>query len=188
VKELLDYAKANPGKLSYGSPGAGSMSYLAGELFKSLTSLHDVLHVPYRGMGPAIADAIAGQVAMITPNVTGQIIELHNSGKLRLLAVTSPERLGAAPQIPTAIEGGIPRMVAQNFIGLFAPARTPKPVVEQIAQATRAAMADQNLQKMYLASGFAPAIDSNAEKAQQLINEEIVRWTPIIKSIGLNLD
>ena len=188
LQELIAYAKANPGKLSYGSPGAGTMSHLSAELFKSLAGTPDILHVPYRGGGPATADAIAGQIPIITPNVTGQTIELHKSGKLRLLAVTSPRRLGAAPDIPTAVEAGLPGMIAQNFIGLFAPARTPKEIIEQIAQATRAAMADPTLQRTYIASGFEPMLDSNPDQARRFLQEGIARWTPVIKSIGLKLD
>ena len=188
LREFIAYAKANPGKLSYGSPGAGTMSHLSAELFKSLSGTTDILHVPYRGAGPATTDAIAGQVPMITPNVTGQTLELHRSGKLRLLAVTSPTRLSAAPDIPTAVEAGLPGMISQNFIGLFAPARTPPEIIDQIAQATRTAMADRELQRIYIASGFEPMLDSSPEKARQFLEDAIARWTPVIKSIGLKLD
>ena len=188
LREFIAYAKANPGKLSYGSPGAGTMSHLSAELFKSLSGTTDILHVPYRGAGPATTDAIAGQVPMITPNVTGQTLELHRSGKLRLLAVTSPTRLSAAPDIPTAVEAGLPGMISQNFIGLFAPARTPREIIDQIAQATRTAMADRELQRIYIASGFEPMLDSSPEKARQFLEDAIARWTPVIKSVGLKLD
>jgi tripartite-type tricarboxylate transporter receptor subunit TctC len=188
LKEFIAYAKANSGKVSYGSPGAGTMSHLTGELFKSLAGLPDLLHVPYRGAGPAIADAIGGQVAMITPNLTGHVIELHKAGKLRILAVTSPARLPAAPEIPTAVEAGLPDMVSINFIGLFAPARTPSNITERIAQSTRVAMSDPDLQQKYRASGFDPASNSDPEKTRQVLKEQIARWTPIIRAIGLTLD
>src|SRR5438132_569206 len=97
LKELIAYAKANPGKLSYGHSGVGSIQHLAGELFKSLAGTPDIVHVPYRGTGPLIADLVSGQVPMGTPGVTGQVIEFHRSGKIRILAVTSPKRLGASP-------------------------------------------------------------------------------------------
>ena len=124
LAELIDYAKGNPGKLSYGSAGVGSMNQLTGELFKSLTGTTDIVHVPYKGAGPAITDLISGQIPIATPNVTAQILELHHAGKVRILAVTTPRRLAGAPDIPTAVEQGLPGMIAQNFIGLFAPART----------------------------------------------------------------
>src|SRR5207248_7453835 len=93
LKELIAYAKANPGKLSYGHSGVGSIQHLAGELFKSLAGTPDIVHVPYRGTGPLIADLAGGQVPMGVPGVTGQVIELHRSGKMRVLAVTGARRL-----------------------------------------------------------------------------------------------
>src|SRR5204862_862366 len=95
LREFIDYAKANPGKLSYGHAGVGSLNHLTGELFKSLGGLPDLLQVPYRGSGPAIADAIAGHVPMVVPAMTGQLIEFHRTGRLRILAVTGPNRLSA---------------------------------------------------------------------------------------------
>jgi tripartite-type tricarboxylate transporter receptor subunit TctC len=188
LRELIDHAKSNPGKLSYGSAGVGSMNHLTGELFKSLTGGVDIVHVPYRGAGPAIADLISGQIPLAIPAVSGQLLELHKSGKLRILAVATPARLTAAPEIPTAIEAGISGMVSQSFIGLFAPARTPKTVVKQLTQATHAAMSDRELQKFYVASGFEPEPDSSPDKLRRVVEDGIARWMPIIKAIGLRLN
>src|SRR4051812_3416285 len=110
LEELIAYAKANPGKLSYGHSGVGSIQHLAGELFKSLTGIPDIVQVPYRGTGPVITDLIGGQIPVGTPGVTGQVIEFHRAGKLRVLAVTSAARLVAAPELPTAAELGFPGM------------------------------------------------------------------------------
>jgi tripartite-type tricarboxylate transporter receptor subunit TctC len=187
LKEFIDYAKANPGKLSYGHAGVGSLNHLTGELLKSLTGI-DIVQVPYRGSGPATADTISGQVAMVTPAVTGPLLELNRSGKLRILAVTSPARLIAAPEIPTAVEAGFPGMVSQQSIGLFAPAGTPKAIIEQIARATQTAIADRAYQQMLIESGFEPDLDSTPEKFRSLIEEDIARWTPVVKAIGLKLD
>jgi tripartite-type tricarboxylate transporter receptor subunit TctC len=188
LKELVAYGKANPGKLSYGSAGVGTMTHLSGELFKSLTGMPDLVHIPYRGVGPAITDAISGHVPMIVPNITGQVIELHKAGKLRMLAVTTPTRVSAAPDILTAVEAGLPGMVSQNFIALFAPTGTPKPIIEQIALATRKAMAESDLPQLFRDSGFEPHLDSDPVKARHFLDEEIARWSPLIKSIGLKLD
>jgi tripartite-type tricarboxylate transporter receptor subunit TctC len=188
LKEFIDYAKDNPGKLSYGSSGVGTMTHLTGELLKSLMHAPDIVHVPYKGGGQLITDLVGGQIQLIAQSVTGQVIELHRTGKLRMLAVTSPARLIAAPDIPTAVEAGLPGMVAQNFIGLFAPAHTPPMIVEQIAAATRAAMADREFQQAFIASGFEPYVDSSPDKARRFVDEEIARWTPIIKAIGLKLE
>jgi tripartite-type tricarboxylate transporter receptor subunit TctC len=188
LSELVDYARSNPGKLSYGSAGVGSMNQLTGELFKSLTGSADVVHVPYKGGGPAITDLISGQIPIATPNVTAQIIELHRAGKLRILAVTAPERLAAAPDIPTAIEQGLPRMISQNFIGLFAPARTPPAIIALIAQAAQGVMADEAFRRSLVASGFEPEPASTPDKTRRLVEDEIVRWTPVIQGLGFKLD
>jgi tripartite-type tricarboxylate transporter receptor subunit TctC len=187
LQELVDYAKRNPGKLSYGSAGVGSGNHLTGELLKSLTGA-DIVHVPYRGAGPALTDLISGQIPMAMVNVTGQVIELHRAGKLRLLAVSSPNRLIAAPDIPSAGEAGLPGLISRNFIGVMAPARTPPAIVTQISQAARVAMADRELQQIYVASGLEPSPDASPEQARRFLEEEIARWTPIIKGIGLKLD
>ncbi len=160
LKELIAHAKANPGKLSYGHAGVGSTNHLTGELFKSLAGVPDIVQLPYRGAGPAIADLISGQIPMAVVAVTGQVIELHRSGKLRVLAVTSPVRLTAAPELPTAAEAELPGLIVPATLGLLAPAGTPKPIIEQIAQATRTALAERAYQQALIESGFEPTIDS----------------------------
>ena len=188
LKEFIDYAKSNVGKLSYGHAGVGSLNHLTGELFKSLAGTPDILQVPYRGTGPATVDAIGGQVAMVTPAVTGQLLEFHRTGKLRVLVVTSPARLVAAPEIPTAVEAGLPGMVSQQLIGLFAPAGTSKVTIAQVAQATRTALAEPAYQQVLVASGFEPDVDSNPEKFGRFIYEDIAKWAPLVKAIGLKID
>jgi tripartite-type tricarboxylate transporter receptor subunit TctC len=188
LKEFIDYVKANRGNLSYGHAGVGSLNHLTGEMFKSLAGLPDLVHVPYRGTGPATADAISGQVAMVIPAVTGQLLEFHQTGKLRILAVTSPRRLIAAPEIPTAVEAGLPGMISQQSIGLFAPAGTPNAIIEQIAQATRTALAERAYQQMLIESGFEPDTNSTPERFRRLIADDLARWAPIVKAIGLKLD
>jgi tripartite-type tricarboxylate transporter receptor subunit TctC len=181
LREFIDYAKANPGKLSYGHAGVGSLNHLTGELLKSLAGT-DIVHVPYRGSGPATADT------MVTPAVTGPLLEFNRTGKLRILAVTSPARLIAAPDIPTAVEAGLPGMISQQLIGLFAPSGTPKAIIEQIWQATRTVIAEPAYQQMLIESGFEPDVDSTPEKFRRFIEEDIARWSPLVKAIGLKLD
>jgi len=188
LKQLVDYARANPGKLSYGSPGTGSANHLAGELFKSLADAQHIVHIPYRGAGPAMSDLISGHIPMATPNVSINVLELHRSGKVRMLAVTTPNRLAAAPEIPTAVEAGLPGMIAQNFLGLFAPIGTPRPIVEQISAASRTALADPEFQRALVTAGTEPVLDSGPEKTRRFVEEEIARWTPIIKSVGLKVE
>ena len=187
LKELADFARANPGKLSYGSSGVGSPNHLIGELFKSLTGT-EITHVPYRGSGPAMTDLISGHIPMLVQSVTGQVIALHDAGRLRILAATSDKPLSAAPAIPTVHQAGFPGLASQNFIGLFAPKGTPKAIVERVAQATRAAMADKELQHLFVSSGFEPDLDSSPELARRILDQEIAKWGPVIKAIGLRLD
>src|SRR5438552_8709552 len=141
LQEFVAHVRANPNKLSYGHAGVGSLNHLTGEMLKSLAGIPGLVQVPYRGSGPATTDTLAGQVAMVTPAVTAPLLEYHRTGKLRILAVTSPARLIAAPDIPTAVEAGVPGMVSQQLIGLFAPAGTPQAIIDQIASATRLALA-----------------------------------------------
>jgi tripartite-type tricarboxylate transporter receptor subunit TctC len=188
LKELIAYANANPGKLVYGSAGTGSMTHLAGELFKSLAGTPDIVHVPYKGTGASLTDVVSAQVPMIVANVTGQVLELHRSGKLRMIAVTGPERLVADHDIPTAVESGLPKMISVNFTGLFAPAKTPKPIVEQIAAATASALASEEVRKNLIEQGLEPYADSTPEKTRRFVEDDIARWTPVVRAIGLKLN
>src|SRR5262247_2954305 len=114
LRELIAYAKANPGKLSYGSAGSGTLTNLAGELFKQLISAPDIVHIPYKGSAPGVADLAAGHIPMMTPNIGGQLIDFHRAGRVRILAVAHETRLKVAPDIPTAIEAGLPGMVRRT--------------------------------------------------------------------------
>jgi tripartite-type tricarboxylate transporter receptor subunit TctC len=188
LAELIAYAKANPGKLSYGSAGAGTMTNLTGELFKQLIGAPDIVHIPYKGSAPGVADLASGHIPMMTPNVGGPLIELHRAGRVRILAVTSRTRLKIAPDIPTAIEAGLPGMVAETFNGLFAPAGVPWPLIERFAQATRTAAADPVLQKTLGTSGFETLLDSSPEAADRLVRDELARWTPVMKATDFKLE
>jgi tripartite-type tricarboxylate transporter receptor subunit TctC len=188
LTELIAYAKANPGKLSYGHSGVGSIQHLTGELFKSLAGTPEIVQVPYRGTGPVIADLVSGQIPMGVPGVTGQVLEFHLSGKMRVLAVTSPTRLSAAPELPTAAEMGFPGMTVRGSIGLLAPARTPVVVIEQIAQATRKAIAEPVFQQMLSDAGIEATLDSNPEKFRQSLAADVALWAPVVKALGLKID
>ena len=188
LKELIAYAKANPGKLSYAHAGVGTIQHLTGELFKSLTGTPEIVQVPYRGTGPAIADVVAGQVPIGIVGVTGQVLEFDRSGKMRVLAVTSPKRLTVAPELPTAAELGFPGMTVTGSIGLLAPARTPMVIIEQIAKATRMAVAEPAFQKMLNEGGMEAALNSNPEKFRQSLAGDIALWAPVVEALGLKID
>jgi tripartite-type tricarboxylate transporter receptor subunit TctC len=188
LKEFIAYAKANPGKLSYGHVGVGSTGQLNGELFKSLAGNPKIVQVPYRGAGPVLSDLISGQIPMGVVGVTGQVLEFHRSGKLRVLAVTSPAPLTAAPELPTLIEAGFPGLTSQSSVGLLAPAGTPRPIIEYIAQATRKALAERDYQQFLVEAGFEPAIDSNPEKFRLSLAGDIAQWQPVVDALGLKID
>jgi tripartite-type tricarboxylate transporter receptor subunit TctC len=184
LKELIDYAKANPGKLSYGSTGNGSITPLTGELFKKLAGGLDIVHVPYKGIGPALNDLVSGHIPMLTPNATGQIPQLNDAGKLRLLSVNSLHRLDVLPDVPTSTEAGLQGMVAQTTFAIFAPAGTPKDIVEKISGLTQSAMSDKEFQKQLVNIGFEPLVGMTPESSEKLFRQEADRWVPIIKTIG----
>jgi tripartite-type tricarboxylate transporter receptor subunit TctC len=188
LSELIAYAKANPTKLSYGSAGTGTMTNLSGELFKQLIGVPNITHIPYKGAAPGIADLASGHIPMMTPNLGGPLLDFHRTGRVRILAIASQTRIKAAPDIPTAIEAGLPNMVAANFNGLFAPAGTPKPILDKITELTRTAMADEALQKTLIASGFEPVLDSGPEAAQKMVVDELARWKPIMKETGFKIE
>jgi tripartite-type tricarboxylate transporter receptor subunit TctC len=183
LKQLIAYAKANPGKLSYGSAGAGTLTHLAGEMFKQRAGGLQIVHVPYRGTGLAISDLVSGYIPMMTPNVTGRLLGLYKAGKIRILSVNAPARLKAAPEIPATIEI-LPNMIAQLFSGLFAPAGTPKPIVDRVSQVTRKALADKSFQQKLILSGFEPVLDSSPEKAQRFVDQEREQLMPLIEATG----
>jgi tripartite-type tricarboxylate transporter receptor subunit TctC len=188
LQELIAYAKANPGKLSYGSAGVGTLTNLAGELFKQLIGASDIVHIPYKGAAPGITDLASGHIPMMTPNVGGPLLDMHRAGKVRILAINANTRLKTAPDIPTAAEAGLPGMIAGNLNGLFAPAGVPSAVVERIALATREVTADGEFQRILLASGFEPILDSGPEQTRAFIAAEYQRWVPIIRATGFKME
>ena len=188
LKELIAYARANPGKLSFGTAGTGSLNHLTAEAFKLRAELPDLVHVPYRGAGPAIVDILAGQIPMIVPAMTNHVLELHRSGRLKVLAVTHGTRLAAAPELPTAVEQGISDLVGPNFIGVYAPAGTPKPIIEQVAQANLALLEQPDYRQLLISGTFEPQPGLGPEAYRRYVESELARWAPIVRTMGLKLD
>ena len=184
IAEFIKYAQSNGEKLSYGSAGAGTVGNLAGELFKQSIRAPGMTHIPYRGAGPAFADLIAGNVPVATPNVTGQVLEMHRAEKVRILAVCGPTRLKAAPDIPAAVES-LPGMVVQLSAGLFAPAGTPEPIVLQIASATAIAVNDPEFVRVLEAAGLETRQDASSAAAQSFLKAERDRLLPVIQAAGM---
>jgi tripartite-type tricarboxylate transporter receptor subunit TctC len=188
LTELIAYARANPGKLSYGHAGAGSIQHLTGELFKSLAGTPDIVQVPYKGTGPLVTDLVSGQVPIGTPGVTGQLLEFHRTGKVRILAVTNPTRLVAAPDLPTAAELGFPGLIVTGSIGLLAPAGTPSEIIQQIAQASRAALAEPAYRQMLIDAGIEPALESGPEPFRRSLAADLALWKPVVTALGIRID
>jgi len=187
LQELIAYIKANPGKLSYGSAGSGSNSHLAGELFKYLGGGLDLAHIAYKGGSPAISDLVGGHVSVGTPHMTAQLLSLHNSGEVRVLAVTGPARLQGAPEIPTAAEGGLPGLIATTFNGILSPAGTSMAIIQRIDAATQKAMDDAGFRKSLTDAGFEPLRGVGGSAAQRYIADELARLTPVMKAINFKL-
>jgi tripartite-type tricarboxylate transporter receptor subunit TctC len=188
LKELIAYAKANPDKLSYGHAGLGSIQHLTGELFKSLTGTPAIVQVPYRGTGPVVTDLIGGQIPMGIPGVTRQVLDLHRSGRLRILAVTSSNRLITAPDLPTAAESGFPELTVRGSIGLLAPAGTSPTIIEEIARATRTVVAEPAWQQMLIDAGIEPIVDSNPELFRRSLAADVALWSPVVKALGVKIE
>jgi tripartite-type tricarboxylate transporter receptor subunit TctC len=182
---LIAHAKANPGKLSYATAGTGSGNHLAGEQLKSLAGLPDIAHVPYKGAGPALTDVVGGHVPIGILSVNPHIFALHGSGQVRVLATTAPKRLAVAPGVPTAVEAGLPGMVAENFVMLFVPQGTPKSVIDRLHAANELALAAEDLQQAFAAGGLEPVRQSDPDAAAKFLQAEIARWLPLIQALGL---
>jgi tripartite-type tricarboxylate transporter receptor subunit TctC len=186
--ELIAYVKANPGKMTYGSAGTGTMNHLSGELLKSLADITDLPHVPYRGAGPGMADAMGGQIPIFIAAMTSQVLEFHRTGKLRLLAITNPERIPVAPDIPTAVESGVPGLVSQQVLALFAPAGTPKSAIALIDDANHRALADAAYRQSLVDAAVSPVPEWTTENFYRFMESDIARWSPLVKKIGVRLD
>jgi tripartite-type tricarboxylate transporter receptor subunit TctC len=182
--EFIKYAQGNQAKLSYASAGTGTVTHLAGELFKQLTKTPAILHVPYRGAGPGLIDVISGVVPMMTPNVTSQVLDFHRGGNLRILAVCAPARLKAAPDIPAAVET-LPGLVVGLSCGVLAPAATPQAIIDRISEVTGVIAGQSEFAAALQASGLEVRPDVTQAGAKAFLAAERERLIPIIEKAGL---
>jgi tripartite-type tricarboxylate transporter receptor subunit TctC len=182
VLELVQYLKANPGKLNFSSSGIGSPIHMAGELFQVATGTK-MIHIPYKGMGAAYTDMVGGRIQVGFPTVISSVPHLQ-AGRLRALAVTTPKRVAAMPDLPTFAEAGVKGVVVVNWYGLVAPARTPKTVIDRIAKETATAMHSPDMAKRLAAEGSDPVGSSPAEFTAH-IRSEIDQWTRVVKQAGI---
>jgi tripartite-type tricarboxylate transporter receptor subunit TctC len=185
AKEFIALAKSQPGKFSYSTSGAGGSMHLAGEMMKSASGTF-ILHVPYRGGGPAISDLLAGHVELSFATVLESIGHVK-SGRLRALAVTGSQRVPALPDVPTLAESALPGFNSISWIGLLAPAGTPKEIVEKIATDVRDLLAGDEVKGKLIELGAVPAGGTPAQFGQLIANDR-QRYTQIIQERGITLD
>lgn len=181
VQELVEYAKANPGKLNYGSSGIGSSQHLTGELFMSMTGA-DLTHVPYKGSGPAVIDLLAGTIQVMFDNASSALPNI-NSGKVRPLGVTNPERSPIAPTIPTIAEAGVDGFSLTLWLGAFTPSAVSEDIQKRLNTAIQNVLKDPEVQQRLAAMGTDP-IPGNLEDAKAFFKSEDVKWAKIIKDSG----
>jgi tripartite-type tricarboxylate transporter receptor subunit TctC len=185
VRDLIAYAKSNPGKLSYGSGGSGASGHLAMELLKSVTGA-DIVHIPYKGTGPVLTDLIGGQIQMTIGSAAPTLPQVK-AGKLRALAVTSKERSAVLPDIPTIAESGFPAYEVTQWFGVLAPAGTPKAVIERLNGALNQALKDKEVRSRFLASSAEPVGGSPAA-LRAVIAQEVPKWGKLVRALGLKVD
>jgi tripartite-type tricarboxylate transporter receptor subunit TctC len=184
VRSFIDYAKANPGRVTYSSPGIGTSPHLTGELFMRKAGI-ELVHVPYRGAGAgAITDAIAGRVDA-TFNTTGSVLQTVRSGQLRGLAVTTAQRFPTAPELPTIAESGIPGFDVSSWYALLVPAKTPPDIIAKLNAATVTALAEPAVRTRFETLG-AIVESSTPQGLGALLRFEIEKWGPIIKAAGIS--
>ncbi len=184
VGSFIDYARANPGKLTYSSPGIGTTPHLSGELFKRMAGI-EIIHVPYRGAGAgAITDTIAGRVDSAI-NTTGSLLQTVRSGQLRALAVTTLKRFPTAPELPTIAESGVPGFDVSSWYALFVPAKTPPEIIAKLNAATVTALSEPAVMARFEPLGVVVE-SSTPEGLGALLQSEIDKWGPIIKAAGIS--
>jgi tripartite-type tricarboxylate transporter receptor subunit TctC len=185
VKELLAYARANPQKLNYSSSGNGSSTHLAGVMFAGLAGV-DLLHVPYKGSGPATVDILAGRIQMRFSSVVPALPHVR-SGKLNLLAISSSKRYAPLPDTPTVAESGLPGFAVESFYAVLLPARTPPAVVTKLNGELVRHLKSEDTRARMAADGAEP-IGSTPEELARSLREDLARWAKPVKDSGARLD
>ena len=185
MKELIALAKAKPGALNFASSGAASPGHLAGELFKSMAKV-DLVHVPYKGGGPALIDLIAGHIEIFVAVISTATPQVK-AGKARALAVTGPKRAASLPDVPTVAEAALKGYEATNWYGYVVPAATPRPIIERLHQATVTVLDMRDIRKALFDQGI-EAAPSSPERFAAYIKSETAKWTKVIKAAGIKVN
>ena len=185
IEELVAYAKANPGKLNYATPGNGTPSHLATEIFKSMTGAN-LTHIPYKGSGPALTDMLGGQTQVWIANAP-VVLPHIKSGKLRALATTSEKRPATAADVPTLAESVAPGYEADTWYGMFAPAKTPQPVLDKLHDDIVAVITSPEIREAFAAQGAEVVGNSSAEFTRKL-HADVAKWKKVIADIKLSIE
>jgi len=187
VKGLVELMKSNPGKYSYASSGTGSILHLTSEYFKREVGGMEVVHVPYRGSGPAIQDLLPGTVQWMFETFS-TMAQQHRAGKVRVLAFCHAKRAALAPDIPTMIEAGVPNFQSYTFNLILAPAGAPQEVVDTIDQASRKVMQDKDMIKFLEDIAAVPTLETTPQVTAKFINDELAKWAPVVKASGIRIE
>jgi tripartite-type tricarboxylate transporter receptor subunit TctC len=185
VAELIAYAKANPGKLSYATSGIGSTYHLATELFKSQTGI-DLLHVPYKGAAPAAADVLGGQVSLMFDALSAALANIK-AGKIRALGIASAKRNPELPEVPTITEAGVPGYVTTIWLALYLPAKTPQAIVAKLNEAVVKAMGEPEVKRRLAQAGML-ATSSTPQELLEHNRAEIARWGKVVRDANIHLE
>jgi tripartite-type tricarboxylate transporter receptor subunit TctC len=185
LKDLIALARARPGALNFASSGNASPGHLAGELFKGMAKVN-LVHVPYKGGGPALIDLVAGHVEIFVAVISTAVPQVK-AGKARALAVTGPRRAAALPEVPTVAEAALKGYEATNWYGMVAPAATPRPIIERLHKATVTVLGMADVKQALLDHGI-EAAPSSPEEFAAYIKSETGKWTAVIKASGMRFD
>lgn len=186
LKELIALAKARPGELTYASSGNGTSPHLSGELLKSMAGIR-MLHIPYKGAGPAINDLLGGHVAVAFVSFTS-VLQHLKANRLRALAITSPQRSPLMPELPTFGEAGLAGFVVAGWYGVMAPAGTPRDVIDKLNADVAAAIAHPDVAKTFTGYGLESAEPNTPEAFGEFVKSEISRWAKVVKASGAKAD
>jgi tripartite-type tricarboxylate transporter receptor subunit TctC len=185
LPELIAYSKVQSGGVAYGTSGTGGTPHLAGEMLVQRSGAQFV-HVPYKGGGQAIGDVVGGQIPLVyTAIATAQ--QYVKSGRLKAIAVSSGKRATSLPDVPTFVEGGLPGFVVDSWVGILAPAKTPRPIVDRLQKEIAAVLADPEVRARYEVLGIEPVGNTPGEFAAQ-IKADLSRWEPVVKQAGIKVD
>jgi tripartite-type tricarboxylate transporter receptor subunit TctC len=182
VQEFIAYVKANPGKVNYASQGVGTTSHLTAELFNTLAGTK-LVHVPYRGTGPALNDLVAGHVDLIFMELSAAY-KLHQGGKARILAVATDKRLDLLPEVPTLIEAGVPNFISDTWNALSAPPKTPAPIIAKLNRAVNDIINEPDTKARFRALNLTP-VGGGPQDMAKLKKEETERWSKVIRDAGI---